>query len=231
MPSPPQRATGDVPTSATAVVLGNGDDIAHAAARHLAANGRPVVLADTTETGEDVTAAIRRTGGNARFVRCDDDRDIVHVLAFVEADDTPPVALVVGDRPSPSKSFDHASAHDWERYVEEAVVSVFLACRAFVPLLARTHGAIVNIVAEPAFRATDCSTLSAARGAAVMSLTRTLALECAPRGVRVNAVVPGSSRHPTPAAEVARSIELLLSDAAGAITGQALFVNGGGFMP
>jgi 3-oxoacyl-[acyl-carrier protein] reductase len=122
--------------------------------------------------------------------------------------------------------------------------------RAVVPLmLARGGGSIVNIVGAVAYTGTYPH--MAAAKAAVIGLTRGLAREYGPKGIRVNCVVPtmidtGASRDPKRVAkeieltllgrlgtprEVANAVAFLASDLASYITGQALHVNGGQLMP
>lgn len=81
---------------------------------------------------------------------------------------------------------------DWARVIQTNLIGTFHMSRAVVPgMLARRWGRIVNIVSPSGFIATSGQTAYSASKAGVMGLTRTLAAECAKRGVTVNALSPG----------------------------------------
>jgi len=145
---------------------------------------------------------------------------------------------------------------EWDRVLAVNAKSMFLHCRAAIPVLERQGGgsivstaSISGVVGLPAQ-----SAYSASKGA-IVQLTRQLAIECAPARIRVNAVAPGAIDTPfvhqlldavdDPAAlramiegdhplgrmasaeEIARSIVFLASDDAAFITGTVLMVDGG----
>ncbi len=135
----------------------------------------------------------------------------------------------------------------WRQTVGINLDGVFYTCRAAIPLLA-DGGAVVNIASMAGHRGSFMHTHYAAAKGAVLTFSRSLALELAPR-VRVNAVSPGLIDTPliqpllklrgpqlidqTPLKrlgqpdEVARVIAFLCSDWASFITGETLHINGG----
>ena len=142
------------------------------------------------------------------------------------------------------------SDEDFDQVVDVNLRGAFVCSRAAIkPMIARGRGAIVNIGSVAGLRASPGqSSYSAAKGG-LLALTRTMAAELAPRGIRVNAVVPGylatgmAARMDrrkleeriatTPmqrvgtADEVARVVLFLASDEASYVIGQAIAVDGG----
>lgn len=121
------------------------------------------------------------------------------------------------------------------------------------PMLERGAGAIVNIASDAAFYGSPRLVHYVGSKGAVLAMTRTMARDAGPRGVRVNAVAPGLTRveatedvpadryalyennralpgEPAPA-DVADVVHFVASEAAGYMTGQALVVDGGFVMP
>lgn len=135
----------------------------------------------------------------------------------------------------------------WRETIGVNLDGVFFTCRAIAPLL-RDGGAIVNIASVAGHRGSCQHAHYAAAKGAVLTFSRSLALELAPR-IRVNAVSPGLIDTPmirsllaargeelfaaTPLKrlgqpdEVARTIAFLCSDWASFITGETLHINGG----
>jgi meso-butanediol dehydrogenase/(S,S)-butanediol dehydrogenase/diacetyl reductase len=152
---------------------------------------------------------------------------------------------------TPNRPFAEVPIADVTSSYECNVVGTFHACQAFAELLAARRGAVVNVASQAALVALPEQAAYTASKGAVAALTRSIAIDWAPRGVRVNAVAPtftatpmttdftdnpavaraASARIPLGrilgAGEVAAAIAFLASPLASAITGVVLAVDGG----
>jgi NAD(P)-dependent dehydrogenase (short-subunit alcohol dehydrogenase family) len=91
------------------------------------------------------------------------------------------------------KPFEETTANDWNLNLKANLTSVFLATRAALPLLIKSQGQVVNILSISSRHAfAQCSAYTAAKFGA-LGLTRVLAEELRPKGVRVSAVLPGAT--------------------------------------
>jgi NAD(P)-dependent dehydrogenase (short-subunit alcohol dehydrogenase family) len=137
---------------------------------------------------------------------------------------------------------------EWDRVMSVNVKGTWLVTRAMLPLLRSSGGgSIVNVASEVAYSGSPGLAHYVASKGAVVSLTRVLARELGPEGIRVNAIAPGyipteasqtmapdgydASRTPlgrvgTPK-DLLGALEFLISDASAFVTGQTLLVNGG----
>ncbi len=154
------------------------------------------------------------------------------------------------------KPLAETTDEDWDRVMAVNVRSMFLFSRAAAPVLeARGGGAIVNTASISGLVGLPAQVAYCASKGAVVQLTRVLAVELAPAGIRVNAVAPGAvdtrflhqivdsaddpaalsasiaASHPlgriATAEEIARTIVFLASDEAAFVTGAILSVDGG----
>ena len=204
------------------------------------------------QRAEQTLAEIHNMGGSATLVKADvRDSEAVDraIKAFLAQRGGIDVlvnnAAIVDDKP-----FALMSADTWTAVLQTNLGGVYNCSRAVVrSMMAKGKGAIVNIGSVAGLIASPGQANYAASKAGIMALTRTLAVELAPKGIRVNTVVPGfltegmaqrmdrqlaeDRRSLIPLArfgnpeEVTRAVLFLASDDASYITGQQLIVDGG----
>lgn len=233
-------------------VTGGGRGIGRAIALRLASDGHRVTLGYVrdAEAASAVVEEIMAAGGSAR-AREVDVTDAASVARFLaDAASAGPLTGVVANAGAvravgPLADLD---PEDLSRDLEVNLLGAVLTCRAAIPQLEATGGAIVTISSAAATLGSPGTYVHyAAAKAGVEALTVGLSKELAPRGIRVNAVAPGTvhsdfhldPERPTKVApsvplgragephEIAGAVAWLLSDDASYTTGAVLRVAGG----
>ena len=148
------------------------------------------------------------------------------------------------------KLFTDTTDDEWDSMIATNLSAVFYSCKAVAPAMIRSHsGCIVNIASMWGEVGASCEVAYSAAKAGVIGLTKALAKELGPSGIRVNAVSPGVTmtdmmagfsdedvaalKEETPLCalgtpeDIAKAVVFLASDKARFITGQILGVNGG----
>jgi 3-oxoacyl-[acyl-carrier protein] reductase len=240
-----------------AVVTGGAGGIGRAVCAGLAAAGARVAVLDVVGA-EEAAAAMK---ARAYAVDVSDPYGVADVVARIGAELGPPAILVTlagGSLGTPPGLTD-VTPSDMDAVLDVNVKGTFYACQAVAPLMAAAGGG--SIVTCSSIGARQPSPVTgvpyAAAKAAILGLTRKLARELGPAGIRVNAVAPGlflterlrqrfdamseAERREVLDAiplgrmpelrEIADPILFLAGDGASFITGAVLDVNGGRYMP
>jgi NAD(P)-dependent dehydrogenase (short-subunit alcohol dehydrogenase family) len=185
------------------IITGGASGMGRVAARMFAAEGAKVVVADVTEpAAQSVVDEVTSAGGQAIAVAADvskeaDARRMVD--AAIEAYGRVDVLYNnAGIMPEADHSVIDTSVEDWDRVMAVNVRGVFLGCKYAIPkMVEQGSGSIINIASFVAL--IGCSNpqdaYTASKGA-VLSLTRSLAVQFAPQGVRSNAICPGPVETP-----------------------------------
>ncbi|MFD0687629.1 SDR family NAD(P)-dependent oxidoreductase [Actinomadura fibrosa] len=177
----------------TALVTGAGSGLGAVIARHLGRAGCRVVLVGRN-AGR--LAAVRDGLPDARSAICD-----VSVPAAVTALGTEladeQISILVNNAGvgGPVKPLVQIDPDEWDDVFAANVRSIHLMCRTFLPpMYERGDGDVVNVASVTGKRPLVRRTPYAASKMAVLGLTRTLAFEAGPQGVRVNSISPGPVR-------------------------------------
>jgi 3-oxoacyl-[acyl-carrier protein] reductase len=242
-----------------AVVTGAGSGIGRACAQAFAAAGAAVICADIDLAGAEATA--ESVGARAHAARLDvtDRADVFRLIeAAVRRHGRLDVVANVAGAVTSRGEVSAMSETDFDRGVALNLKSLVFGCQAAASFLT-SGGAIVNVGSGTVDAAVAGLAAYSIPKAGVLQLTRSLARELGPRGIRVNTVSPGyihtgmTQAHytdedrrraliaeqsasiplgrPGKAAEVASVVVFLAGDGASYVTGQTIRVNGGSVMP
>lgn len=256
----PKKQTSEETNAGAIIVTGSSKGIGQACAIKLAADGHPVVInfhSDSSkENVSEIIMRIHKNGGNAISCQADvtKEEDIEKLIFTTLKQYHKIKGLVNSVALGPVvKEFKDLGWNDLQHYFEYQIKSSFLACKAVLPCLYEIgYGNIVNIGSIVTdMPAEKWMPYNVAKGA-LISFTKSLALEVGPKSIRVNAVSPGMtdtemisnlserarliSKMRTPLRrlgepeDIANVVSFLFSDKARYITGQNIRVCGGQIM-
>jgi NAD(P)-dependent dehydrogenase (short-subunit alcohol dehydrogenase family) len=244
-----------------ALVTGGGSGIGAETARTVARLGAAVTVADVNEaSAEDVAQDILSDGGTAQAVTCDVRRatDAENAVAATAKAFGGVDFLVNNAGIVRYGTVVDASEDDWDAVVDTNLKGPYLMAKFAIPEMRKRHGgAIVNTASVQAFASQELVAAYSASKGGIVAMTKTMALDHAADGIRVNAVAPGSVEtgmaryaadlfhpedpdtamqswgklHPlqylAQPSEIADVIVFLISDRARYVTGTTCIVDGG----
>ncbi len=237
-----------------ALITGSSRGIGRAVALELSQAGYAVCInyIQSREAAEALAAQLRGEGREAIAVQADvaDSHAVNEMVRQAEAELGPVTLLVNNAGISWQGLFQDMEDAAWDRMLAVNLTGARNAARAVLPaMISRKSGCIVNISSMWGLRGASCEVAYACSKAAIVGLTRSLALELAPSRIRVNCVAPGCietdmvrvlgqetremlvaetpiGRLGTPE-DIAHAVAFLASEKASFITGQVLTADGG----
>jgi NAD(P)-dependent dehydrogenase (short-subunit alcohol dehydrogenase family) len=257
--SPRERSTGPRMKGKIGVVTGGASGIGEATCLALAEEGAAVVVADLKDSaGLQVADRIVAAGGQAAFVPVDVSNDLSckKMVAFAKSRfgglDCAVNCAAIAQMPMPMEEIDEGV---WRRVWEVDTLGIaFCMKHQVVAMVERGGGAIVNIASGAGLRGAARMAAYASAKFGVVGISRSAAIELAPRNIRVNTICPGLILTPLIAAgrtpgfdwssdpttrnpmgrigqpyEVADAALWLVSDRSSFVTGISLSVDGGLF--
>ena len=239
------------------MVTGGAQGIGKGITRHFLDLGFAVVMADIDDEAGAETAAEYASAGDILFSQTDvsDEASVARCLSVIGKKYRRLDALINNAaNPKPhAGSLEELDLARWNRILAVNLTGCVLTAKYAVPLLRRSHGAIVNISSTRAFQSDPNSEAYAATKGGILALTHAMALSLGP-DIRVNCISPGwidtsewkkksypkrrseitkedHSQHPvgrigTPE-DIASLAAYLVSESAGFITGQNFIADGG----
>ncbi|MFF2555273.1 SDR family NAD(P)-dependent oxidoreductase [Nocardia sp. NPDC058058] len=242
----------------TAVVTGGSRGIGAATAIALARNGVAVTVVGRDRSALDgVATAITDSGGQALAAVADctskADLDRVHAQVLDRFGGVDIVIAFAGGYGQPVPSAAETAEH-WRQVVDSDLTATFLTISTFLPELTASRGTVVTMASSAGRQASRAAAAYAAAKAGVVGMSRHLANELAPLGIRVNCIAPATienerlrrvmsdeqrdqlartyplARLGTPE-DIAAATLFLASSASAWITGITLDITGGSVMP
>ncbi|MBW3595648.1 MAG: glucose 1-dehydrogenase [Planctomycetes bacterium] len=221
--------------------------------------GLAAILARGRETGERYAAELTARGpGRAIFFQCDVSQPEQLTAAIDRAaEEFGRLDCIINNAGwhPPATRIEDTSLEDLDRLIRLNFTSTFLGCRHALPHLRKTKGTIINMSSMVGILGQDQAVAYCSTKAAQIGLTKALAVELGPEGIRVNAILPGNVDTPmmhewaatlpdpksalqrvaalqvfgrmATSEEIGRIALFLASDDASFLTGQAIQAEGG----
>jgi NAD(P)-dependent dehydrogenase (short-subunit alcohol dehydrogenase family) len=183
-----------------AVITGASSGLGRAGAIRFAAEGaRVVASSNQQDEGKQVVRQIEDQGGAAIFVHCDvtSPDDVQALIAAAEQTYGAVHVLYASAGVMPTGTAPETSEDDWRLAIEVNLGGAFRLAKFGIPALQRAGGGSIILTASELglVGASRSAAYCAAKGG-VVNLTRALAIDCGPLGIRVNCLCPGPIETP-----------------------------------
>ncbi|MBT8767503.1 SDR family oxidoreductase [Metapseudomonas boanensis] len=191
------------------MITGAGSGLGREIALRWAREGWKLALSDVNEPGlAETLKLVREAGGDGFTLRCD-VRDYSQLTAFAQAceEKLGGIDVIVNNAGVASGGFfDELSLEDWDWQIAINLMGVVKGCKAFLPMLQRSRGKIINIASMAALMQGPAMSNYNVAKAGVVALSESLLIELREEGVGVHVVCPSffqtnlldSFRGPTP---------------------------------
>jgi len=237
-----------------AIITGASRGIGRACATRIAHEGYAVCInyLERRDKAEELCARLTAEGCRAMIYQADvADKAAINAMADAVRAAFGPVSLLVSNAGTAGQiQFQDVTEAQWNRYFDVNVKGAYNAVQAVLPDMLHAHaGSIVTVSSMWGLRGASCEVVYSATKAALVGLTRSLAMEFAPTGIRANCVCPGVintdmvqvlgqetldelarmtplGRLGTPE-DIAEAVWYFASAKAGFVTGQVLTADGG----
>lgn len=180
-----------------AIITGAGQGIGRSIAKRFSSEGAIVVIVDNNEQkGRAVAEGISKLGRSALYVNADVAVESeVEALVNLTMDKYGQIDVLVNNAasiPERGTPFFELSTDQWQRVIDVNLTGIFYCARAAArQMIKRQQGTIVNLASVFGFAAASGMASYAASKGGVVQLTKVMAIDLAPYGVRVNAIAPG----------------------------------------
>jgi NAD(P)-dependent dehydrogenase (short-subunit alcohol dehydrogenase family) len=178
-----------------ALITGASRGLGRAMAVSLGAAGAQVILCARDKEQLQLTARmVDQAGGKAltRELNVTDEREVAQLDEWVKAEVGQVDILINNAGMNLRKQLTEFTLEEWRRVLDTNLTSVFLMCRAFVPhMKGRGYGRVINMTSIMSHVSLPQRTAYSASKAALIGLTKSLALELATEGITVNGISPG----------------------------------------
>lgn len=186
-----------------AIITGSASGMGQVAAELFAREGASVVVTDVAvQEGESVARAIREASGQAIFVKANvaDEEDVKQLVdaAIAKFGRIDILYNNAGIMPPDDTSVTETSGDTWDRVMDVNLKSAFLCSKYTLPhMVEQKNGSIINVASFVAFLGCTVpqDAYTASKGG-MLSLTKSLAVQYGPHGIRCNAICPGPIETP-----------------------------------